>query len=84
MSGLKALFGGASATPAAVALPAPTPVAPPPDRSNADIQAAGAAQRARFFGAQPGVSGTSFTGGTGTNAGSSSVVSFLGNVGRQQ
>lgn len=83
MGGLvKSLFGGSSATPAPVALPPPTPVAPPPDRSNADIQAAGAAQRSRFFGAQPGVNGTSFTGGTGTNTGASSVVSFLGNVGR--
>lgn len=78
---VKSLFGGGS-TPSAVALPAPTPVAPPPDRSDADIQAAGAAQRARFFGSQSGVNATSYTGGAGTGNGSSSVVSFLGNVGR--
>lgn len=76
------LIRGLVGSPDPVAAPTPTPVAPPPDRSDADIQAAGLAQRSRYFGAQKGVDATSFTGGVGTTQGSSNVVSFLGNVGR--
>jgi hypothetical protein len=74
---MSALFGGGQQ----VATPTPTPAPPPPSRSDTEIQAAGAAQRARFWGSQGGRAATELTGGTGADSGSA-VVRLLGNVGR--
>ena len=81
---VKAIFGGGGdARPvvnmiAPQAPQAPTPVAPPPGRSDADIQASAAQQRKKY-----GVGSstrTSFTGGLGVPSGStySATANLLG------
>lgn len=80
---VKAIFGGGEASAPApivnmIAPQAPTPVAPPPSRSDADIQASAAQQRKKY-----GVGSstrTSFTGGLGVPSGStySATANLLG------
>lgn len=73
---MASLFGAQVPTVAA-----PTPAPPAPDRSSAEVTALGAAQRARFYGAQSGRAATELTGGTGTDK-PSAVVRLLGGIGR--
>ena len=82
---IKGIFGGGGdrVTPVVLNTPpaaptTPTPVSPPPDRSDTEIQAAAALQRKKYSGA--GVTRTNLTGGLGVPSTStySAAASLLG------
>lgn len=69
------LFGGGAAK-----VPQPAKIAPPPDRSNEDIQAGAEETRRRLYSASPGRLATMLTGGAGATT-PSRAVRFLGDSG---
>lgn len=80
-----ALFGGGQQAPQPMMppLPTPAPVVPPPDRSDADIQASAERSR-RGYGVGGGRTDNALTGGLGVPSSQtySAVTSLLGGVGR--